>query len=666
MSIVISAVGIGVGACLTYGGIRKRRKYSGSFGESTPAEHFSELVWPYTALRIKLISNRGAISSELPKAPQVIPFSGEFEGTGFDIVLTVPGGRKWSDYAGREENIQTLLRVPRVMAAAPSNKGHQLHYRIYEVEPTDNLQQKWLWNPSLATNNASAIAFAMGQFDPVRIKANAHTMVVGISGAGKSSIATAIFMNLAADPTVEIWGLDSKRGGGDIMKWGHLCKRVAFAGGAAGALAMFQLIADFVAASEAQQSALPVGKSQWVPRGTPNLGPDDIEATEENPTRILFIDEYNILNSEISNFLGAKAKDSIKLMAEEVGYEGNPFTDLSSILQGSRSSNHWLWAIGQNPRADAWHGRSEFGQRIMLMMDSSTQGLFFKGRESDLEAAKRAWSSSVDGLAPAQWEKGKHAGYAMVSASDAEGNSLGWDKVRMYFAPADHMLKLRKAGLNGSPRVVNHEFGHSTPWSESVSATRVAVGLGDENLITNSPKEKAPSPEQLEFEELAAARAKDTQRPERAQWIFELLGDLKAAKEIDSYDKIVRILKAAKLNPEILRRDGASAKLWNEIKAVAFPEDGELPAFDEYEDDGAFSSVAVSEWEISVANGETITDEDELTEALSQLQEAQPRISSSTLKRIDQMMATELKLRGRTTYTSMAAKVQAITEREAV
>lgn len=659
MSIIIASTGIAIGGALAYGGVRKRKKFRGTFGESTLASNFAEMVWPYTALRIGMVGNRSALRSELPKTPEIVPFGdSEFTGYGFDVLITVPGGRTASKYSGLEENIQTLLRVDRVDPARSTANGHQISYRVYETLPTDNLQKLWNWDPSLATNSAVAMALGMGQTELAYVSAAVHTMWVGLSGGGKSSVFSALFQNMAADPTVEIWAADGKPGGGDVKTWGHLCHRFAFGGGPAGDLAIFKLIGDFVESYQNQQGEIPKDKKQFVPRGS-KIGPDDIEATEERPTKFLIIDEYNLVCDAIRNYLSAKAKDTIKIMAEEIGYDRNPMDDLASILNGARSSNHWLHAVGQNPLATEWLHKKLFQAKGALKLDAPTLNNFFAGSPADREAARIAWESSVDRLSPADWKK-PQAGFIMVG--DKDGN---WQKLRMYYSEANDLLRLRKAGLHGSPLAVNHQIGNSAPWSVDLSSTPVAVGFSEKNLITNSPKATTPSAEMLEAEALAEARAKDLQRPERAEWIIAALREVKQSGNASLFDESLEILRSAGVHSfKQLQTEGASAKLWRQIEAHIYPASGEVDELLATFEDDTFSSVGVSEWEINLQNNELIVDEDELEAAISQLHEHHPKLRATTVRKISQIIAGDLARNGRTSYQRVADALKMTQDKE--
>lgn len=337
---------------------------------------------------------------------------------------------------------------------------------------------------------------------------------------------------------------------------------------------MFILLQEFANSFRTQQSLIPRDKKQIVPSTKKNPGPDDVLATAETPTKILIIDEYNIFSDAMKSFVGANKNSSIKKLAEEFGYYGNPLDDIENILNGGRSSNHWLWAIGQNPLATSWHAKRLFQNKVVLKLGENSIQNLFSGDADSYNRARAAWNASVDRKSPAKWGDGER-GFAMVEDKEQ------WHKIRYFYSDAMALLKLEKAGIRKTV-VENHKYGSSAPWSVSLSGGESVKTVLPSNTNSLPVKPVVEAPVET-ADEVAAelerwlAEENDEQTPsysasEIGGWTMELINSLhreataetKAAK-----NRIVEYLRTQGISGPKAARELMTMELWETVREMA-------------------------------------------------------------------------------------------------
>lgn len=198
---------------------------------------------------------------------------------------------------------------------------------------------------------------------PVAISAVEHTLVVGLTGSGKGSVMAAYVdavMDMVADGTVQLWGVDLK--GGVEMSLYNGVFDAHHAYNADEAVTLLQALSDECA------------RRMDVMRGRVRQLPPSMAY----PRIVLLIDEAAEMHSKVDR----KTSDRLTQL-------------LDSILRRGRALDVIVVAFSQDPRVESIPLRSRFPQRVAMRLNSPEETSMLLGTEA-VERGATPWLIDSD------------------------------------------------------------------------------------------------------------------------------------------------------------------------------------------------------------------------------------------------------------------------------
>lgn len=212
----------------------------------------------------------------------------------------------------------------------------------------------------------SRLAIGIGvDGQPVTIAAGVHTLVVALTGWGKSNLMATMIAQLVPfnqDGELEFWCIDLKFGvEASMYGGGRLFSHVAMTPTEA-----VQLLKALLSEMERRATAI---KGDF----------RDIRPSHRYPRIVLFIDETAEL---LNRNNGSEAEDSRRL--------------LSSILGRSRSFGVVVIAFTQNPRVESIPVRAGFPQRVAMRLNDESEAEMLLGKTA-IEHGAVPWLINLKG-----------------------------------------------------------------------------------------------------------------------------------------------------------------------------------------------------------------------------------------------------------------------------
>lgn len=375
-TIFLAAV-IAIAALLILGvTLYTRRVKAGLKGPESMADYFSPRHVKGTAMQLGLIRS---LSDPLPGIDYQDNKKGEY-----DILTFTPRrGDTISKYEGLSQQLRTFTGAVKADSIV---EGNTVLYRLWKSAPDESaLVEAINWDPSYIqdwTGDLSRVPVGIDVHrDTYYMRANAHTLLIGMSGSGKASLIWSLVGALHTRPEVELWGIDLK-GGVEFGKARHLFKNV---------VTNSNELLDGIIKLEAEmedrlEEMLTEGEDKWTP-------------TPEYPQIFLIADEVNAIPRATDAMTPTDRKRFNKAW--------------ENILSQGRAPGISVFAAAQDPRGGSLPARQLFTQFISLRTSRpGDQDILFGDTESKKIADASRWTGNQNAA----------SGRAMLKDEDAGGS----------------------------------------------------------------------------------------------------------------------------------------------------------------------------------------------------------------------------------------------------